>query len=453
MHIPPLACLLFGLLLLLPRAAAGGLIPVEDYRLDNGLRVILHQDRRFPLVLVHLRYHVGARHERPGRTGLAHLFEHLMFRGSRDLKDPDEYLFSVGASEVNGGTSFDYTDYYALLPRDNLPAALWAESDRMGFLILDGPRLIMERLIVKNERRQRLETVPYGHAEELLWRALFPPPHPYHGFIIGAMADLDAATVDDLRAFHDRHYAPGNATLALVGDIEPGPARALVRRYFATLPARPRAAPPPALPVQPVLKDDDEARPGPTVLVHREEVGTGRRIFLAWPSPPAYRPGDRAAHLLAHVLCGNRQARLQRRLTEAGLALAVQATQQSLGLRSVFRVEVALAEGADEAAALRAVDAVFGEIRERGVTEEEVRRAREHRTTRVLASLQALRSKAELLQRYATYLGAADSLAEDLHAYAQLRPEALRDLAREVLRPERLVLLSAAPGPAAGEAR
>lgn len=433
--------ILFIWLCLSSRPGVAGGLPVDTYQLGNGLRVILHQDRRYPLVWVQVRYHVGAGHETPGRTGLAHLFEHLMFRGSRHLKDHFDYLYRVGAAAMNGSTSFDYTDYYDLMPAANLPVALWAEADRMGFLIdvfeaKRGDVVRDERKIVKNERRMRLETIPYRAAEEALWHSLFPAPHPYHGFVIGSMADLDAATMDELRAFCERHYSPANATLVLVGDFEPDQARAWIAKYFGTLRSGPRPQSPAVSPA---------SLPGPVALTHHEKVGTQRMVMVAWHSPASYQPGDRAARVLAEVLTSNRLSRLRRRLAADGLSYHVSAEQRSAGRQSAFVIKARLAHQAEAGSIVPALDAVLAEIRDKGVTSAEVRGARERITSELLASLEDLSGKVDRLLEYQEYMGHPDRLLEDIHAYEAIGPEEVNRFARDVLRPDRRVLMYASP--------
>jgi zinc protease len=186
----------------------------EKYTLKNGLEVILSEDHRLPLVAVNLWYHVGPMYEKPGRTGFAHLFEHMMFQGSKNVgeKAHFKYLEAAGASDINGTTDFDRTNYYETLPSNQLDLALWLESDRMGFLLetLDGPKLANQRDVVRNERRQSAENAPYGLAEEAMIQALYPAPHPYHGVVIGSHADIEAAQIDDVREFFRQYYTPNN---------------------------------------------------------------------------------------------------------------------------------------------------------------------------------------------------------------------------------------------------
>ena len=218
-------------------------IKYEKYTLKNGLEVILSEDHRLPLVAVDLWYHVGPANERAGRTGFAHLFEHMMFEGSQHVgsKEHDRYLEAAGASDINGTTDFDRTNYFETLPSNQLELALWLESDRMGYLLgkIDQERLANQRDVVRNERRQSVENSPYGLVEEQLFHQLFPKNHPYFAEVIGSHQDIEAARLNDIRDFFRQYYTPNNASLAITGDIDPAQAKAWVEKYFGPIPSGP----------------------------------------------------------------------------------------------------------------------------------------------------------------------------------------------------------------------
>src|SRR3954462_5032474 len=226
---------------LVAAAAALPHIPFEKYQLPNGLTVLLSEDHRAPVVGVDLWYHVGAVNERPGRSGFAHLFEHLMFQGSKHLQGDERIVFATlernGATNLNGTTEFDRTNYFETMPKDRLELALWLESDRMGFLLdaVDQKKLDAQRDVVRNERRQSIENVPYGRAEERLVQLLYPQPNPYFGYVIGSHEDLQAASLEDVKEFFRTYYSPSNASLALVGDFKIAEAKALVEKYFGPI--------------------------------------------------------------------------------------------------------------------------------------------------------------------------------------------------------------------------
>src|SRR5436853_3042883 len=215
----------------------------EKYKLENGLEVILSEDHRLPMVAVNLWYHVGPANELPGRTGFAHLFEHMMFEGSRHVPGSSHfhYLEAAGASDINGTTDFDRTNYFETLPSNQLELALWLESDRMGYLLgkIDQERLANQHDVVRNERRQSVENSPYGLVEEELYHQLFPKSHPYFADVIGSHRDIEAARLDDVREFFRQYYTPNNASLTITGDIDPAQAKAWVEKYFGSIPSGP----------------------------------------------------------------------------------------------------------------------------------------------------------------------------------------------------------------------
>ncbi|WP_434385086.1 M16 family metallopeptidase [Melittangium boletus] len=425
-------------------------LPFEKYTLPNGLEVLLARDAKLPVVAVNIWYHVGSYEEQPGRTGFAHLFEHMMFQGSKHVPDDVHIglLEQLGATDLNGTTSFDRTNYFETVPSNQLATALWLESDRMGFLLdaLDEKKLRTQQEVVKNERRQTLETRPYGLAQEKLWQTLFPAPHPYFGKIIGSMADLDAATVDDVKAFFRTWYTPANATLAIVGDFDPAQARALVEKYFATLqgsarPARPQVAP--------------LTRAREQVIRHDEKVGTLPLVSMAWLSPPYLTEGDAIADVLANVLGTGKSSRLYKHLVvDKGLAQSVSANQQSLGAQSVFTVEAVARPGVSSDALAKELDVVLDTLRREGPTPAELDQARTRFETQMLAGLQSVGSfggKADVLQTYNHHKGDPGFLMGDLERYDAVTPESVRAFMRESLQPQQRVVLHAVPSaPAAG---
>ena len=324
-----------------PSAASG--IPrltFEKYTLPNGLDVILSQDRRIPMVAVNLWYHVGPANEEPGRTGFAHLFEHMMFQSSKHVPEDAHFklLEAAGASDINGTTDYDRTNYFETIPANQLELALWLESDRMGYLIdkVDQPSLSNQQDVVRNERRQSVENQPYGLAEETLVQTLFPPKHPYYGNVIGSHEDIQAAKLDDVRRFFRQYYAPNNASLAIVGDFEPAQAKALVQKYFGTL-KRGSAVPP--------IKAAT-----PKITSERRKTVTARvelpRVYMAWITSAILKPGDADADIAANILGGGRSSRLYKKLVyEKQIAQTVSATQQSLILGSVFQIEATARPG------------------------------------------------------------------------------------------------------------
>ncbi|MCG8555665.1 MAG: insulinase family protein [Proteobacteria bacterium] len=428
------------------KASVGGELelPHQAHTLDNGLQVLLHEDHRLPLVAVSIWYHVGAFHEAPGRTGFAHLFEHMMFQGSAHVAD-DQHISlvqQIGGTGVNGTTSFDRTNYIETVPTHHLETVFWLESDRMGFLLpeLTAEKLETQRQVVKNERRQSVETQPYGIAEERLWQALFPLPHSYYGRVIGSMQDLNAATLQDVRDFFVTWYAPSNATLVVAGDIEPRATLRLIRKYFGTLPARPRPKPPKVASV----RLDREV-----VIEHEEEVGQLARVMVGWHSPAFFAPGDADADLLASLLSVGRSSRLQARLVhELQLAQSANASQESLGSQSVFSIEATARPGVKAERLLEEIDTILDSVRNGDLSQSEIKRAAARFETAFITDLQRLggfRGRAEQLQRYNHFLGDPDYLARDLARYRNVSVQSLTDFVRKQLPKKRRAVLFARP--------
>lgn len=427
-------------------------IPFEMYKLDNGLEVILSVDRKIPVAAVNLWYHVGAFHEQPGRTGFAHLFEHMMFQGSKHIEDDAHItlLQQIGATDVNGTTNFDRTNYFETVPTHHLETALWLESDRMGFLLdaMTMEKLDNQREVVKNERRQRTDAAPYGLASEAAWQALFPLPHPYYGSVIGSMEDLDAATMDDVHQFFETWYAPSNATLAIVGDIDVEETKALVEKYFGSLPSRPA----------PTAPQVEEASLDEEVVIRMDEpVASLPMVIMYWHSPRIFTEGDAAADIVATALGSGKASRLQQRLLyDKKLAQSVSAYQYSLGAQSVFGIQVVARPGKSTDDIVAEIDAVLEELRGSGVSAEEMQRARNRFETRRVLGLQRVGGfggKADMLQSYNHFLGDPGKLAWDLARYEKVTTEETRAFARDVLAPDKRVVLHAVPPGQGGQGR
>jgi zinc protease len=286
-------------------------IPFEQHRLENGLTLLLHEDRSAPLAAVVAMYHVGSKNETPGRTGFAHLFEHIMFKGSAHVGDGEHFrlLQEIGAS-VNGSTSEDRTNYYEIVPSTHIELALYLESDRMGFLLpsLTQEKLDNQRDVVKNERRQNYDNQPYGRAHETLTGQLFPPAHPYRWPVIGSMEDLSAATLDDVRRFFSAYYTPSNAVLSIAGDFERETLLELIRRYFGELP--PGTPPPPVSVDTPSLNSHSRV-----VLEDRVRLP---RLYLAWHSGRVNTRDDAVFDLLTNHLAVGRNSLLYRTMVYEG---------------------------------------------------------------------------------------------------------------------------------------
>jgi len=390
--------------------------------LDNGLPVILHVDRSSPLVAVDVWYHVGSKDESPGRTGFAHLFEHLMFMGSRNAPYPafDAIMESWGGHN-NGTTSNDRTNYYEIGPRNLLETFLWLEADRLATLpdVITDEELERQRKVVQNERRQSYENRPYGQAELVVPESMYPPEHPYHWPTIGSHADLEAATVEDVRAFFDRFYRPSNASLVIAGDFDPAEARALVERYFGWQPGRPRPERP-ARPPEPVLARDVEV-----ALTDRVQLP---RLRLAWHAPALFAPGDADLDMAAHVLGGGKSSRLYRALVfEQRIAQDVFAYQGSQLLASLFQVGATAKPGQDLDGIAAAVNAEIQRLATDGPTEAELARARNTHLADFYKGLDHLQTRGDLLNHYQHVLGDPDGVRRDVARYEATTTASVRD--------------------------
>src|SRR5688572_1314700 len=310
-----------------PAAQAPSLsVPHTQFQLPNGLNVILHRDTSVPVVAVNLWYHVGSGHERPGRTGFAHLFEHVMFEGSTHVPEGafDEWLEAAGANN-NGSTSVDRTNYYIDLPANALDLALFLESDRLGFLLDDKApdKITGQRDAVKNEKRQGVANQPYGQAFMELPAMLYPPGHPYSWSTIGSMEDLTAASFEDVARFFRTYYVPGNASLVIAGDIDIAATRKLVEKWFSDVPA---GKPVPPLTAPTVVLDGVKKK----TITDRVQLP---RLFLGWHTPAMLKPGDAEMDIVSNLLTGGKNSRLYKRLVyDMQIAQDVTAVQQSQAL-------------------------------------------------------------------------------------------------------------------------
>ncbi len=416
----------------------------EKYKLKNGLDVILLEDHRLPLVAVNLWYHVGPANERPGLTGFAHLFEHMMFQGSKHVADDAHFKFleGAGASNINGTTSFDRTNYFETLPSNQLELALWLESDRMGFLLdtLDNRKLANQRDVVRNERRQGRENSPYGLVSEGVYHQLFPPTHPYYPVVIGSHADIEAARLKDVREFFKLYYTPNNASLAIVGDINKANTRALVEKYFGPIASGP-----------PVPRINSFTSP---ITSERRAVVTDQvelpRVYMAWLTDPIFKPGDAEADLLARILGGGKYSRLYKRLVyEKQIAQDVNAFNQAGLLGSIFFIQATAKPGVKPEDLERAIDEELEAIAKDGPTQDQVDRARNLVQTQIIRGLETLGGfggTADRLNQYNHYLGDPGYLAKDLERYEKATSESVQKIAQEKLSKNSRVVVYGVPG-------
>ncbi len=416
-------------------------VPYEMFRLPNGLTVIVHEDHSAPVVSVNCWYHVGSGRETPGRTGFAHLFEHLMFEGSKNVPEGafDRWLEAVGGDN-NGSTQVDRTNYYENVPANALEMPLFLESDRMGFLldVLKPETVDGQRDVVKNERRQGVENQPYGKVEDVMPPALFPKDHPYSWPVIGSMADLSAASQEDVRDFFKKWYGAANASLVIAGDVDAKQARRLVEKWFADVPK--------SEPVEPITPRPVVLRGEKRIVV--EDKVQLPRLYLAWVAPPAFAPGDAALDAVSAVLAAGKNSRLYKRLVyELQVAQDVTAFQDSNALASNFQVIVTARSGHGLEEIRKLVDEELSRLQESPPSERELLRFQNRVETAFFDRLERVGGfggKADQLNAYYFRTGNPDYYEEDLARYRSLQPNDVQAAARQFLGPGR-VLVSVVP--------
>jgi zinc protease len=425
-------------------------VPYTAFTLPNGLRVILHEDHTVPVATVNVWYHAGSAREKVGRTGFAHLFEHLMFEGSGHVKEGefDTLLEAAGATN-NGSTNLDRTNYYVDLPSNALELALFLESDRMGYLLeaMTPARVDGQRDVVKNERRENYENAPYGMASIALDEMLYPQGHPYRWPTIGHMEDLTAASYEDVVDFFKRYYAPSNASLVIAGDIDPARTRALVEKWFADVKGG-------AAPVVPI-----EHPPAVLTEVKRKTIQDRvqlPRLYLSWVTPAHFEPGDAELDVVSQILAGGKNSRLYKRLVyDLQIAQDVNAFQQSSSLGSQFSIVVTarpLQPGTTAPAAMERI---------RGIVDEELRAMQsavpsDREFARAINQIEAsfynrmervggFAGKGDQLNSYYFATGNPDYFNEDLARYRALSANDVRAAAASWLPLERRVELIVEP--------
>jgi zinc protease len=417
-------------------------LPHTRATLANGLDVLVHEDHDCPIVAVNVWYHVGSKNEIPGRTGFAHLFEHLMFEGSEHHDSGYFRPLQEAGGTLNGSTNADRTNYWEVVPTNALELALWMESDRMGYLLpaLTEHKFQNQRDVVLNERRQNYENRPYGLAGMALVAALYPSEHPYHWLTIGEAADLRAAALEDVKAFFQTYYRPRNASLALAGAIGTDAALSLADKYFGSIEA---GEEPPAVNVAEPTVPAGDVR---LLLEDRVELP---RLYLAWHSARLFSAGDAEMDLVAEILAGNKTSRLYRALVyEQRIATEVAASQNSREIGGFFQVVATAAPGRTleeldaaitrEIAAFAAAGPTPGEM-ERGLAQ-----AESHFIYR-LQTVGGFGGKSDQLNAYNVFLGDPNYFDADLERYRRASSAAIQDEARRSLSPERRVALSVVP--------
>jgi predicted Zn-dependent peptidase len=424
-------------------------IPIETYKLGNGLRVILSPDRTTPVVAVDVWYDVGSRNERPGRSGFAHLFEHMMFQGSQNVaKGEHMTLIERAGGSMNGSTTEDRTNYFQTLPSNRLNLGLWLEADRMRSLAITEENFTNQREVVKEERRLRIDNSPYGTS---FLAASYDAPYSADGCfayahsVIGSMDDLNAAHLSDVQQFFDTYYAPNNATLTVVGDFDSAEAKQLIEQYFGQIPSGP--APPPVtcenpfskLPLREVIEDQNANLPA---------------LLLSYGTPATGSADDYALTLLASVLGQGESSRLNQRLVkEAQAALQVQSffdERRGPGLFMVFAI-ANQGVGVDRLETL--IEEEIAKVRDRGITSEELEKAKMQYRAQTVRGLQTVLGRAERLQYFAHWQGDPAAIRTDLERYAAVTAADVQRVAREYLVPKNRATVITQPAAAAKESR
>jgi zinc protease len=407
-------------------------IPIETFRLANGLFVTLSEDHTAPLVAVNLWYHVGSANERPGRTGFAHLFEHMLFQGSVSVAANEHFEFVQRAGgTLNGSTWLDRTNYYETLPSNQLELALWLEANRMGYLLpaMTQQKLDTQRDVVQNERRWSMDNQPYGTWWERLPALVFPESHPFHHSLIGSMSDLDAASLDDIAQFFATYYTPDNAVLSIAGDFDPAEARAMVERHFGPIPRGGAKPPLPDMTLPSTLSGPErEVVPDDVVL---------SRIFVALRSPVFGSTEYYAASIAGAILGLKKGSRLHRGLVrERQLAAEAHAFTYDLTKGSDLLVLDVTARPETSAEQLEhAVHAELDRMQREGVTADEVARAVALVETDLIVSLQSAGDRADKLSLFATYFGDPSLVNVQAERYREVTVEQVNAFARERLVP------------------
>jgi zinc protease len=417
-------------------------IPYTRHTLDNGLDVLVHEDHGCPIVAVNLWYHVGSKNEKPGRTGFAHLFEHLMFEGSQHYDRGYFQPLQEAGGSLNGSTNADRTNYWEVVPTNALELALWMESDRMAYLLpaLTDAKFRNQRDVVLNERRQNYENRPYGLAVMSIVAALYPAEHPYHWLTIGAPEDLRAASLDDVRTFFQTYYRPRNASLALAGDVSTTTALELAQQYFGDIEA---GDDPPPVEFAPQAPLAEEIR-----LVRDDRIELPR-LYLAWHSPALFAGGDAELDLLANVLAGGKTSRLYRALVyEQRIATEIAASQNSREIGSFFQLVATAAPGRTLSDVEAAIARELARLLEHGPTDAEMERCRAQAEAHFVHRMQTVGGfggKSDQLNSYNVFLGDPGYFDRDLERYRAATAASVRAEAQRWLKPGGRVVLSVVP--------
>jgi predicted Zn-dependent peptidase len=436
--LPSLTTAIIGSLVVTAIASAQE-VKVEKYQLPNGMTVILHEDHTLPVACINTWYYVGSKDEPPARSGFAHLFEHLMFMGTRRVPGSDfDNIMEAGGGSNNASTAEDRTNYFSMGPSALLPTLLWLDADRLEDLgkEMTQEKLDKQREVVRNERRQTSEMQPYGRAQLKISELMYPPSHPYHNTVIGSHEDLTAASVRDVKDFFARYYVPNNASLVVAGDFDPKTIKPLIAKLFGTLPrgsSLDRPAPEP-------VKIDEVRR-----VTYTDQVQFPK-TFMIYHSPAHYEPGDAEMDLAAEVLASGKSSRLYKRLVyEDKIATDVSADQDSMLLGSLFTIDVTAKPDVSLDKIEQVVDEVVAKFVREGPTAEELDRHKAGIEYGAVSGLQSLLHKADKLNEYEFNFGEPDSFKRDLDRYRNATTDGVRDWSAKVLTPDARLIMRVVP--------
>jgi len=403
-------------------------IKYKKHTLDNGLEVVLYQDKSLPIVSVNLWYKVGSANENNGKTGFAHLFEHMMFQGSKNVPKEKHFKYIEEAGgNLNGSTSFDRTNYYETLPSNSLELALWLESDRMGFLLeaLTQEKLDNQKDVVMNERRQRYDNQPYGLSWELIFSNLFPENHPYHWPTIGWMEDIEKFELSDVREFFKSYYSPNNASLVVGGDIEYDSALELVKKYFEEIP---KGNPIPEISIPNVELNENK------LIVHEDNVQLSK-LYLTWETAKLYDTDGATLDILSDVLTGSKNGRLFKSLVfEKQIAQDVSSFQYSGSITGMFIIIATAKPGVSLEELKTEIENEINKIVQDGITDKEFDRSIITVKSSFVYSLQNLNSLVNQINNYNSNLGEPNSFIYDLSRFQKLNPREIKDIAKKYLK-------------------
>ena len=406
----------------------------DQYQLPNGLTVILHEDHSAPVIGVVVMYHVGSKNEMVKRTGFAHLFEHMMFQGSEHVGDDQHFkmLQEVGAN-INGSTNEDVTNYYEVVPSNQLELALYLESDRMGHLLpaMTQEKLDNQRDVVKNERRQRVDNVPYGTSSEKIAKAMYPPDHPYSWPVIGYMDDLSAAGLEDVKDFFRTYYAPNNACLSIAGDFDPAEVKQLVSKYFAGFPKGKEIGRPAEVSV---------SIPADILQTFEDKVQLPR-LYITWHGPKQETREDAVMTVLGQILSNGKSSRLYKSLVyDRQIAQSVNAYQSSSEIAGLFQIVTTAKPGRSLTEINNVIDSVLNGLLSGGVSQEEIDRAVTGMESSIVNRMSTVLGKANSMSAYYHYTGDPGNINKQMDMFAGIKPAEVLAAAKKYLSAHRMLL-------------